>query len=83
MGVDYLLKNYIGEHWKRLDIINSKAPHKIYSISSIGRIMTYDPNHKTNKYKVNKELDSKTYKGGYMEWGCDGKKYKVHRLHSI
>lgn len=76
----YLLKNYIGEHWKRLDIVNSKAPHKVYSISNIGRIMTYDPKHKINKYKINKELDSKTYKEGYMEWSCDGKKYRVHRL---
>lgn len=79
MGVDYLLKNYIGEHWKRLDIVNSKAPHKIYSISSIGRIMTYDPEHKTNKHKVNIELDSKTDRDGYTVWGC-GKQYKVHRL---
>lgn len=78
--MEYLLKNYTGEHWKKLNIVNSKKPHNIYSISSIGRVMSYDPTHKTNKYKVNRELDSRTCEWGYVYWSCDGKNYKVHRL---
>lgn len=68
------------EYWVEIDLINEHQPSKVYYISDMGRIASYDKD--TGNYKV--EVDTYNQKrktdSGYYVWGLNKVRYNIHRL---
>src|SRR5699024_8185358 len=69
------------EYWVEIDLINEHQPSKIYYISDMGRIVSY--NKDTENYKI--EVDTynqkrKLSQSGYYVWGLNKVIYSIHRL---
>ena len=71
------------EYWVEIDFISEKFPSKIYYISDMGRIASYDKD--TENYKI--EVDTYNQKrklshngDGYYSWTVNKVTYNIHRL---
>ena len=68
------------EYWVEIDLINEHQPSKIYYISDMGRIASYDKD--TGNYKI--EVDTYNQKRktarGYYVWVLNKIPYRLHRL---
>lgn len=71
------------EYWVEMDFISEKFPSKIYYISDMGRIVSYDKD--TGNYKI--EVDTYNQKrklshngDGYYSWTVNKVTYYIHRL---
>ena len=68
------------EYWVEIDLINEHQPSKVYYISDMGRIASYDKD--TGNYKIEVDTYNQKRKAsrGYYLWGLNKVIYRVHRL---
>lgn len=68
------------EYWVEIDLINEHQPSKVYYISDMGRIASYDKD--TGNYKIEVDTYNQKRKAsrGYYLWGLNKVIYSIHRL---
>lgn len=71
------------EYWVEMDFISEKFPSKIYYISDMGRIASYDKDSENYKIEVDtynqkRKLSHNGY--GYYSWSVNKVTYYIHRL---
>ena len=68
------------EYWVEMDFISEKFPSKIYYISDMGRIVSYDKDTENYKIEVDTYNQKRKADKGYYVWGLNKVIYSIHRL---
>src|SRR5699024_1597803 len=68
------------EYWVEIDLINEHQPSKVYYISDMGRIASYDKNTENYKIEVDTYNQKRKTDDGYYVWVLNKVPYKIHRL---
>lgn len=68
------------EYWVEMDFISEKFPSKIYYISDMGRIVSYDKDTENYKIEVDTYNQKRKTARGYYVWVLNKIPYRLHRL---
>lgn len=68
------------EYWVEIDLINEHQPSKVYYISDMGRIASYDKVTENYKIEVDTYNQKRKTDGGYYVWVLNNIAYRIHRL---
>lgn len=68
------------EYWVEMDFISEEFPNKIYYVSDMGRIASYNKDTENYKIEVDTYNQKRTTDRGYYVWGINKVKYSIHRL---
>lgn len=68
------------EYWIEIDLINKHQPSKVYYISDMGRIASYDKVTENYKIEVDTYNQKRKATSGYYVWGLNKVIYNIHRL---
>lgn len=68
------------EYWVEMDFISEKFPSKIYYISDMGRIVSYDKDTENYKIEVDTYNQKRKTARGYYVWVLNQIPYRLHRL---
>lgn len=68
------------EYWVEIDLINEHQPSKVYYVSDMGRIASYDKDTENYKIEVDTYNQKRKATSGYYVWGLNKVIYNIHRL---